>query len=273
MYRLLIVDSDPKICEQIKTLLDWSAYGFDGIMAAQSYPEAVNLALDRKPHVTLIGTQLGAHSGCELAENLRAIGLKTSVCMIAENMEPELVLAAMRSGAQDFLIKPLAAEDMQRFLERVVVYDLNGMLLESYTFRNEVDPVLKVPYSSLSKITNKILLVVKSSYRSPLTLTNIAETFQMSSKYIGRVFLKDTGIKFSEYLMAYRMLEAKKLIVSTREKISVIANMVGYVQQNNFYIHFKSYFGVSPSALRNCEALPESGDVQGENYEKSVQPR
>ena len=72
----------------------------------------------------------------------------------------------------------------------------------------------------------------------------------MSSKYIGRVFLRDTGMKFSEYLMAYRMMEARKLIVSTTEKISNIANMVGYAQLNNFYIHFKNYFGVSPSVMR-----------------------
>ena len=59
-------------------------------------------------------------------------------------------------------------------------------------------------------------------------MTNIAEIFNMSSKYIGRIFLKDTGIKFSEYLTAYRMIQARRLIENTQEKISVIANMVGY---------------------------------------------
>ena len=121
--------------------------------------------------------------------------------------------------------------------------------------------MLHVPYTTLSRITNKIILVVKSSYRTPQTLTGIADSFHMSSKYLGRIFLKDTGIKFSEYLMAYRMLEARKLILSTQEKISVIANMVGYVQQNNFYTHFRNYFGVSPSALRNFEAPQDTDEI------------
>ena len=72
----------------------------------------------------------------------------------------------------------------------------------------------------------------------------------MSSKYIGRIFLRDTGLKFSEYLMVYRMLMARNLIVNTKEKISAIASSVGYSQLNNFYVHFKSYFNVSPSSLR-----------------------
>ena len=84
--------------------------------------------------------------------------------------------------------------------------------------------------------------------------------FHMSSKYIGRIFLKDTGLKFSEYLMVYRMLMARNLIVSTKEKISVIAASVGYSQINNFYVHFKNYFNVSPSSLRNYSSSVEPAD-------------
>ena len=46
------------------------------------------------------------------------------------------------------------------------------------------------------------------------------------------------------------MLMARNLIVNTKEKISAIASSVGYSQLNNFYVHFKSYFNVSPSSLR-----------------------
>ena len=124
----------------------------------------------------------------------------------------------------------------------------------------ELDPVLQVEYSKFSKITNKIILIVKSNYRSSQSLTNIAEIFNMSSKYIGRIFLKDTGIKFSEYLTAYRMIQARRLIENTQEKISVIANMVGYSQLNNFYVHFKNYYNISPSTLRNFSAsVPVAG--------------
>ena len=92
------------------------------------------------------------------------------------------------------------------------------------------------------------------------SLNSIAESFNMSSKYIGRIFLKDTGMKYSEYLTAYRMQEAKHLIVNTREKISVIAGMVGYTQLNNFYTQFRNYFGVSPSSLRHYDDIPEPSE-------------
>ena len=114
-----------------------------------------------------------------------------------------------------------------------------------------MDPVLRTEYGKLSRITNKIILIVKSNYRRGLSLTSIAETLNMSSKYIGRVFLQDTGMKFSAYLTAYRMIQARRLIENSQEKISVVASMVGYSQLNNFYVHFKNYFRISPGALRD----------------------
>ena len=257
MYRLLIID-DPESCEYIKNLIDWSSYGFSVVMTAHSYIEGVNLCLDVHPHLVLTGVAFGTYQGYELADHLHSVGQRPVFGIMSEAVEPELIIQSMRAGAKDFFPKPVKAEDLRAFVERVVVYELGGELSRPDVPRHDVDPVLNVPYADLSRITNKIIMIVKANYRQPQTLTGIAESMQMSGKYIGRIFLKDTGIKFSEYLMAYRMLEARKLIVSTQEKISVIAGMVGYVQLNNFYIHFRNYFGVSPSALRNFEPAGEA---------------
>ena len=74
------------------------------------------------------------------------------------------------------------------------------------------------------------------------------------------MFLRDTGMKLSEYLLAYRMERARQLILTTREKISVIAHIVGYSQLNRFYVHFRTYFGMSPGDLRAFEARSEDGE-------------
>ena len=79
----------------------------------------------------------------------------------------------------------------------------------------------------------------------------------MSSKYIGRIFLNDTGLKFSEYLMVYRLQKARYLVENTREKITFIISSVGYTQQNIFYVHFKRLFGISPEDLRRSRGMDE----------------
>ena len=245
MYRLLIVD-DPEGCDALLESLDWQYYGFRTVVTAHSAPEGISLALDLRPHLMLLGAEAWG-----VAAYLREVGVDALFAVLSADRDPERIIRAMRAGARDFLTKPLDENELRAFLERVIVNDLGGSLSRGDEGHRDVDPVLQVPYSSLSKITNKIILIVRTDCRQSLTLTAIAESLHMSSKYIGRIFLKDTGIKFSEYLMAYRMLEARKRIVGTREKISVIAGMVGYTQLNNFYIHFRNYFGMSPGALRS----------------------
>jgi AraC-like DNA-binding protein len=155
------------------------------------------------------------------------------------------------------IVTSLRQDALRGFIEWVLTEELGGTLpIESFSpFKR--DPVLQREYSEFSRITNKILLLIHSEYATSLSLTTIAAQFDMSSKYIGRIFLKDTGLRFTEYLMAYRMLEAKHRIISTNEKISVIAGLVGYSQLNNFYIHFRNYFGVSPSSMRSFDSMTE----------------
>lgn len=261
MYRLLIVDDEKDICENLKYLIDWERYGIDCIMTANTFESAIDIAVDFQPHMALVDISLNdGHWGYELVEHLRSVCRGTVICMISGYDDFSFVQRSMKAGAKDYLLKPVDVGELCAYIEHTIVNDLHGTLPEKDVSPEEIDPVLCLEYSKLSKITNKIILIVKSSYRSSLSLTSIAEMFHMSSKYIGRIFLKDTGLKFSEYLMVYRMLTARNLIVSTKEKISVIAASVGYSQINNFYVHFKNYFNVSPSSLRNYSSSVEPAD-------------
>lgn len=267
MYRLMIVDGDEEVCEGIRYLLDWRQYGISGILTASTYGEAVNCMIDVQPHIALVNVSLGEHWGYELAEYIRDIGGRTVFCMMHSQADFQALRKSMRAGAKDYLLTPLDARELREFLERTIVCSLGGTLPRQTMTQPEVDPVLQKEYSQLSRITAKIILIVKSNYRRSQSLTSIAETLNMSSKYIGRIFLKDTGMKFSEYLTAYRMIQARRLVENTQEKIAVVASMVGYSQLNNFYVHFKKYYHVSPNALRRVDegqaspALPASPDL------------
>lgn len=258
MYRLLIVDTNSDSCQSIKNLLNWSRYGFNCVMSAHSFADAVSKAIDLQPHVALIEVKLGELWGYDLAAHLRSMGMKTIFCMISDLEDPYYIRKSMQASAQDYLLKPLKVKELRAFVERIIVRELHGTLPEGTVSKPETDPVLNKEYTTFSRITNKIILFVRNNYHHAPSLTSIAESFNMSSKYIGRIFLKDTGMKYSEYLTAYRMLEAKRLIINTREKISVVAGMVGYSQLNNFYTQFRDYFGVSPSSLRHYDDVPQS---------------
>ena len=257
MYRLLVADSDATDQEAICAMLDWSAYGFDNIIQAGSYAEVVDLALDQHPQIVLVDAELDGGKGFELISHLRHSGSGSVFCLMSRKDTKEELRRALHCGARECLRKPLREDDLRSFVEWVLTEEFGGVLPQETVSPSRLDPVLQREYSEFSRITNKILLLIHSDYASSLSLTTIAAQFNMSSKYIGRIFLKDTGMRFTEYLMAYRMQEARQRIVSTNEKISVIAGLVGYSQLNNFYIHFRNYYGVSPSSMRSFDSMAD----------------
>ena len=169
MYRLLIVDDEKDICENIKYLLDWSLYNITSILTATSYAEAVSKAVDFQPHIALLDINLGGHWGYELAEHLRSMGMQTVFCMISGYDDFNYVHKSMQATARDYLLKPIHVAELRAFIERTIVRDLHGVIPEHAASQPELDPVLQVEYSKFSKITNKITV----SY-THLTLPTIA---------------------------------------------------------------------------------------------------
>ena len=251
MYRLLVVDDRQEVCDGIVKLLDWNSYDFTTVATATTYQEAISKAVDLQPHIALVSVRIGHHFGYELAAYIRSIGMKTVFCVIFGYDDPHYMQKCMQAGVRDYLQNAPDPKELQLFVERTIIRDFKGTIPSAVNLQGKIDQVLNMDYTGFSSITNKIILYVKSDYRYSLSLSSIAALLHMNSKYIGRVFLKDTGMKFTEYLMAYRMLEARRLIKNTQENIAVIASMVGYSHSNNFYVHFKSYFGCSPGTLRD----------------------
>ena len=119
-YRLMIVDPDRGICENIPYLLDWSQYGVSGILTANSYEEAVSRAVDFQPHIALVELELGDRQGYELVRHLRETGLETVFCTMGDKEDFQWVQQSMRAGARDYLLKPLDSARFKQTMNRVL---------------------------------------------------------------------------------------------------------------------------------------------------------
>ena len=116
MYRLLIVDDEKGICENIRLLLDWSRFNIGAVYTATSFERAVDIALDVKPDLVLVDVNLGGHLGYELIARLREMGLTASFCMISGYDDFFYVQRSMKAGARDYLLKPINTRDLETYL-------------------------------------------------------------------------------------------------------------------------------------------------------------
>jgi AraC family transcriptional regulator len=83
-----------------------------------------------------------------------------------------------------------------------------------------------------------------------LTIAAIADELEMSQYYFSRLFKQSIGVSPYRYVMEQRIESAKHLLKKTPLPISMIADRVGFANQNQLTIQFRNLTGTTPSNYR-----------------------
>lgn len=83
-----------------------------------------------------------------------------------------------------------------------------------------------------------------------ISADKMASICHISPSYFSRLFLKETGEKFSTYLSKLKMKWAKGLLENTDMTITEISEELGFGESGYFIKVFKKYEGVTPAAYR-----------------------
>ncbi len=110
---------------------------------------------------------------------------------------------------------------------------------------------LKDKNKGLSKKLKRATDYIKSHFNEDISLTLVSRNLQVSEAYLSRLFTKETGETFINYLTRLRIEKAKDLLKSSDLTINEISQLVGYYNQEHFSRVFKKYEGCSPNRYRN----------------------
>jgi two-component system, response regulator YesN len=99
-------------------------------------------------------------------------------------------------------------------------------------------------------IAERLVQVIHARYEQELTLESLAAEMNFHPVYISRVFKKELGVPFSEYLSSYRMRMAKLLLETTSLKVSEIGEKLQYRNISAFIRSFQRAHGITPGKYR-----------------------
>ncbi|HZJ86797.1 MAG TPA: response regulator transcription factor [Erysipelothrix sp.] len=101
----------------------------------------------------------------------------------------------------------------------------------------------------------KMIQIVERDYDQELNLKFVSDELHLNTVYLGQLIKRETGKTFSQYLNAYRIKKAQKLLLTTDLSINEITFAVGYSSSGYFYKNFKRICGVSPTEFKEAFAL------------------
>lgn len=111
-------------------------------------------------------------------------------------------------------------------------------------------PGQKNTQSADANNTRKILLYIQQHFSEPISITDVASALNYSPKYFGKLFFKQMGVTFQEYIKSLRLNYAYHLIQFSDQPITDICYETGFSSPTYFSKMFKQKYGFSPNHLR-----------------------
>ncbi|MFD1955538.1 helix-turn-helix domain-containing protein [Paenibacillus thailandensis] len=83
-----------------------------------------------------------------------------------------------------------------------------------------------------------------------ISLDEVAEHLHLNASYFSRLFKKELGVTFIEYVTRMKMERAKELLDQTPHTVGEICELLGYDNQSYFIKTFKAHAGSTPVEYR-----------------------
>ena len=99
------------------------------------------------------------------------------------------------------------------------------------------------------ELLDRIMAYIEAQYSAPLSVSEIAKKFFVSSSTVSHLFKQKIGVSFYQYVTQRRLI-AGKLLIEQGQPMEAAAAQTGFSTYSGFYRAFKQEFGISPRQYR-----------------------
>jgi DNA-binding response OmpR family regulator len=235
-----LIEDDYRLGESILELLklnNFEVFWFvSGIKALEKINEVI-------PDVIICDLMLPGLSGHDFFLRLRKKPQFSTVpvIMITANVDPEVKLLQLKSGVNDFLIKPFRFKELLFKVQNIIAFREN--ILKNEKTISKINHY-KIDTSSFVDKLDEILY--DNLNNNLLSLDFVATKLHISRSTLDKKIRATSHTNFSNYLKSFKLNYSKKIIDLGAYNIKEISTVSGFNSVSYFSTNFKSFFGISP---------------------------
>ena len=271
MYKVLIVDDEPIICEGLKKSVRWSDFNCEVVATAENGLEGLEIMKTLSPDILISDISMNNMDGLAMVAAIKSEHPGVEVCLLTGYRNFEYAQRAIKLGVTRFLLKPSRMDELEEAIRAMTDNlrrsgNMGGQIIDNlWDMQNEEDRYL---YETFIKnrpesredsvrsseangyVVKKSLLYILHHYDKKLSLTDVANECYVSSWHLSKLLNHYTGRGFFEVINVIRLNEARRLLSETGERITDISERVGFQDVAHFSRIFKTYTGCSPKEYR-----------------------
>lgn len=129
-----------------------------------------------------------------------------------------------------------------------LVLQILSHLLRNFAVRREA--IAPDPGQMSASRIYQVLSWVEEHYQEHVSLTDVSDIVCVSREYFCRLFKKNMGITFQQYLDEVRLNHVYQDLLNTDDPVLDIMENNGFTNQKRFHSSFKKLYGCTPSQVR-----------------------
>lgn len=243
--KIMIVDDEPKIRRGMKTLLE-EQDGFEVVGIYDNAMSSLSDMAEKQPNVLITDIKMPEYSGLDLIEKIREKDKNLYIIILSGYGSFKYAQRAIRSGVYRYLTKPTNPRELISVLREIELKIEGGNRTVSKSEENE-----SVEVGNL--LIRKALDYIELHYAEKIGLKTLSDALYISPNYFSDLFRRHMKVKFSDFLIEYRLKKACILLKNPEYKVSEIAEMVGFRDSTYFSTVFKKTYNLTPLEYKNTK--------------------
>ncbi|AEG60319.1 response regulator transcription factor [Desulforamulus ruminis] len=245
MSVVLIVEDELLELEFLKSIVAEELLAKDKILTCQSGGQAVKLAKQYRPDMIIMDILIPEMDGLKALEEIRKFLPQARVIILSAYSDFSYAQKAIRLRVQEYLLKPIKPSVFKQ-----IFHDL--LTTPTTVTVRQVDPGEEVTETKTNNkhLIEKSIKYIHDNFKQKLSLQAVSSYVFLNPQYFSRIFKKEVGVPYIDYVNKLKIEYACKLLETTNYPAYRISSECGFTDPSYFNRVFVQQMNMTPKAYR-----------------------
>ncbi len=242
MSVVLIVEDELLELDFLKSIVTEELSAKDKILTCESGIQAVKLAKQYRPDIIVLDIHIPEMDGLQALQEIRKFLPQASIIILSAYSDFSYAQTAIRLRVQEYLLKPVKPSVFKQ-----VFHDLLSTVT---TCQVPPDEEVREPETNQIYFIEKSLQYIHDNFKQKLPLQAVSSYVFLNPQYFSRIFKKEVGVSFIDYVNKLKIEYACKLLETTNYPAYRISSECGFSDPSYFNRVFVQQMNMTPKAYR-----------------------
>ncbi|AFQ46186.1 response regulator transcription factor [Desulfosporosinus meridiei] len=242
MSVVLIVEDELLELEFLKSIVAEELHPEDKLITCDNGIQAVKLAKQYRPDVIIMDILIPEMDGLQALQEIKKFLPQVCVVILSACSDFSYAQTAIRLRVQDYLLKPIKPSVFKQ-----VFHDLLTTVAD-----NKIDSDEEIVEQQTDQIylIEKSLKYIHDNFKQKLPLQLVSSKVFLNPQYFSRIFKKEVGVSYIDYVNKLKIEYACKLLETTDYPAYRISSECGFTDPSYFNRVFVQQMNMTPKAYR-----------------------